>query len=168
MAALACLAVYGCGRDSDKESRSTVLSGPVGTEYSAHPKIPPGDRLVLAGCCSFDVRGTRVTKLEGDVDGRLIESPGFRIEVSFGNGLARPRPEPSPTTLLNIDGVSLFRAAGPRAARGEARFIYWAIVPLEPKARTAAIQSPGLEVKAWCTDARGCSAATRIIEGVRF
>lgn len=50
---LAFIALAGCDRGSEKEPRPTELSGPVGTEYSIHPRNVAGDRLLIAGCCTF-------------------------------------------------------------------------------------------------------------------
>ena len=169
--ALACIAALaGCDRGSDKEPRPTELSGPVGTEYSIHPRVKVGDRLLIEGCCTFDVGRARITKLEGDVDGHMVEGNGYRVEISFGNGLARRPLSAAVLSTLSIDGVALskFRLANP--GRKEPDLLYTAIVPLDAEAqrRRVRVRSPGLEVRAWCRTAEGCQAATRLIEGVRF
>ncbi len=165
---LAFIALAGCDRGSEKEPRPTELSGPVGTEYSIHPRNVAGDRRLIAGCCTFDVGQARITKLEGDVDGRMVEGEGYRVEISFGNGLARrPLSAAAPSTL-NIDGVTLrkFRPASP--GQKEPDLLYAAIVPLDAEAQRRRVRSPGLEVRAWCATTASCQAATRLVEGIRF
>ena len=165
---LACIALAGCDRGSDKEPRSTELSGPVGTELSVHPRNVAGDRLLIAGCCTFDVQDAQVTKLEGDVDGRMVEGNGYRVEISFGNGLARrPLSTTAPSTL-NIDDVTLRKFRPASAGQKEPDLLYAAIVPLNAEAQRRRVRSPGLEVRAWCATPAGCQAATRLVEGIRF
>lgn len=165
---MACLALAGCDRGSDKEPRPTELSGPVGTEYSIHPRNVTGDRLLIAGCCTFDVGRARTTKLEGDVDGRMVEGDGYRVEISFGNGLARRPLSTAALSTLNIDGVTLrkFRPASP--GENEPELLYAAIIPLDADAQRRRVRSPGLEIRAWCATAASCEAATRMVEGIRF
>lgn len=165
---LACVALAGCDRGSDKEPRSTELSGPVGTEYSIHPRNRGGDRLLIAGCCTFDVGSARIIKLEGDVDGRMVEGDGYRVEISFGNGMARRPLSAATYSTLNIDGVALRRFRPTSHGKNEPDLLYAAIIPLDAEADRRRVRSPGLEVRAWCTSSERCRAATRMIEGVKF
>jgi hypothetical protein len=165
----ACLfALAACGSPPADDGRQKQLSGPVGTEHSIHPVFPTNGLLALAGCCSFDVGDAKVQRLEGDVDGRLVQGLGYKAIISFGNGLARSNGPALPGTVLQVDGVTLVKSAPKLVKPTDPRVIYRATVPLDEKARERNIANPGLEISGWCSSETACQKLTEVIETIRF
>jgi hypothetical protein len=151
-----------------ERSGNRQISGPVGTEYSVHPRFNADGRTIVEGCCSFAAAGTSIRRLEGDVDGRELEGPGYRALISFGNGLARADEPGPPTTISQVDGVTLEKRVVEGGKAGEPRFLYRAIVPLDDQAKARNVREPGLEVTGWCSDLTSCERLAAILDSVRF
>jgi hypothetical protein len=162
------LLVLGACDSPPAEERTPQISGPVGLEYSIHPRFEAEGRTVVEGCCSFAAAGASIRKLEGDVDGREVEGPGYRAIVSFGNGLARTAAAGPPATVSTLDGVKLEKRIAEGGKLGEPRFLYRAIVPLDAQARARNVREPGLEITGWCSSASACEKLAAILDSVRF
>lgn len=164
---VACLAIASCGDNSNQQEKEMRLSGPVGTEYSVHPKFEGAGRERIAGCCSFEPGTSSVKKLEGDLDGREVVGKGFHATFSFGPG-AVTRRNGSKGSKTVIDGVELTRFADEKPASGGPNVIYTAVVPLNAEAEKRRIDPPGLEIAAWCEDSRSCAEMSKILGTLRF
>jgi hypothetical protein len=165
--AVASLAIASCGDGSNEREKETRLSGPVGTEYSVHPKFEGAGRERIAGCCSFEPGTSSVKKLEGDLDGREVVGKGFHATLSFGPGAITRRDNPKGSKAV-IDGVELFRYADEKPASGAPNVIYTAVIPLNAEAEKRRIDSPGLEILAWCEDSRSCAEMSKVLDTLRF
>jgi hypothetical protein len=151
-----------------ERSQTRRISGPLGNEYSVHPRFEAEGRTIVEGCCSFAVAGSSVRRLEGDVDGREITGPGYRAIVSFGNGLARADMSRPPSSVSQLDGVRLEKRVAEGGGSSEPNFLYRAIVPLDARARARNVLEPGLEITGWCERPSDCARLAAILDSVRF
>jgi hypothetical protein len=174
-----CLAFVGLGSSllvlgacdsppAGERSGSRQISGPVGTEYSIHPRFEAEGRTVVEGCCSFAAAGSSIRRLEGDVDGREVRGPDYRAIISFGNGLARTAPPNASATVSEVDGVKLEKRIVEGEEASEPRFRYRAIVPLDARAKARNVREPGLEIAGWCSRPSSCDKLAAILDSVRF
>ncbi|HEX8468283.1 MAG TPA: hypothetical protein VF620_10810 [Allosphingosinicella sp.] len=152
-----------------ERSGTLQISGPVGTEYSVHPRFEAEGRTIVEGCCSFAAADSSVRRLEGDVDGREVSGPGYRAIISFGNGLARAAATPGPApTVSQLDGVKLEKRVVEKGESSEPHFHYRAIVPLDARAKARNVREPGLEITGWCDRPSACAKLAAILDSVRF
>jgi hypothetical protein len=165
--AVAYLAIASCGDSSNEKEKKTRLSGPVGTQYSVHPKFEGVGRERIPGCCSFEPGAATVKKLEGDLDGREVVGKGYHATFSFGSGAISRSNVPKGSKTV-IDSVELFRHADMKSATGGANITYAAIVPLSSEAEKRRIDPPELEIIASCEDRVSCAEMKKMLDTLRF
>ena len=151
-----------------ERSDNRQISGPVGTEYSVHPRFQAEGRTIVAGCCSFEAAGASIRRLEGDLDGREVKGPGYRAIISFGNGLARAAAPGAPSSVSLLDGVKLEKRVVEGGKAGEPRVSYRALVPLDDRAKARNVLEPGLEITGWCDSPSACARLGAILDSMRF
>lgn len=152
--------------DMDKEQSKPApkrFSGVTDDRHYVHPKVSQVGRMVVKGCCSFDFRGAEVSQLLGDVDGRLVRGPGYRIEIAFGHRIAPLGPAFTPAGHRNVDGVSVvfFRA-------GSRMYALQATIPLSREAVERGIDFPQVQAVGSCDGDEGCQRLKAALDSIRF
>jgi hypothetical protein len=160
-------ALAGCERKPADAQKDTIVSGPVGLEYSVHPTFREDGRETIAGCCSFNVADAQVLKLEGDVDGRDVTGRNYRAVFNFGGRFVTNARQEG-TSLTTIDGVQLYKVVDPNTRSTEPRIRVWATIPLSAEGDRNRVAPPKFEASGWCEEPDGCQRLERLFQSLRF
>jgi hypothetical protein len=150
-------------RSDEDQTAQKRISSVTDDRYYIHPRVPANDRMVIKGCCTFEIAEAQVTQLPGDVDGRLIRGQGYQAELAFGTRLAALPPGFTRSGHRDLDGVTVTELKS-----GSQQYALQAIVPLSNQAAKKGIDFPQLQVVGRCETAKGCRELKRVLESIRF
>jgi hypothetical protein len=155
--------ICSCNQNDHQRDRARRISGTVDQRYFVHPTVTGAKRMIVKGCCTFDVGTAEVKQLTGDVDGREVRGEDYRLEITFGFRLGPLPASFQRSTQRTIDGVNVVELRAPPN-----QFAVEATVPLSNEAAQHGIDFPELQAVGRCDTRRGCDQLQRTLASVRF